>query len=195
MTRAVVIVLEMADQNNKSDNELIESFRGYLLVLANLHLDPRLKGKMDAEDIVQQTMMRAHAAWPELRDKRPEILVAWLRTILASTLADALKHYRRDRRDIHLERSIAADVDQSAAGLEGWLQAEQTSPSMGAARNEELVRLTQALSRLRADMREVIVLKHLKNMTLQQVAEQTNRTTASVASLLRRGLAELRKAL
>jgi DNA-directed RNA polymerase specialized sigma24 family protein len=32
-------------------------------------------------------------------------------------------------------------------------------------------------------------------MTLQQVAEQTNRTTASVASLLRRGLAELRKAL
>jgi RNA polymerase sigma-70 factor (ECF subfamily) len=185
----------MTENRDPSDAELLESFRGYLLVLASSNLDPRLRAKIDAADIVQQTMLRAHVALPELRDKRPEVMAAWLRVILSSVLADTVKHYRRDRRDIHLERSIAAEVDQSAAGLEGWLQAEQTSPSMGAARNEELLRLTQALARLRDDMREVIVLKHLKNMTLQQVADQTNRTTASVASLLRRGLAELRKTL
>jgi RNA polymerase sigma-70 factor (ECF subfamily) len=83
---------------------LLEAFRKYLEVLAELHLDRKLRGKLDASDIVQQTMLRAYSALAEVRDTRPEVLVAWLRRILASTLADAAKHYERDKRDVALER-------------------------------------------------------------------------------------------
>jgi RNA polymerase sigma-70 factor (subfamily 1) len=114
-------------------------------VLARVHLDPRLRGKLDPADLVQQTLLRACAALPDLHGRRPEYLAAWLRKILANTLADTVKHYHRDRRDVDLERSLEADLDRSSSGLAGWLAADQTSPSQAAERNEELLRLANAL--------------------------------------------------
>jgi len=52
------------------------------------------------------------------------VLVAWLRRILARTLADAVKHYERDKRDVGLERSLEADLDRSASGFAAWLAVE-----------------------------------------------------------------------
>src|SRR5712671_2577820 len=124
--------------------EALEPFRKYLEVLARLHLDARLRGKLDPADVVQQTMLRAYSAIGELRSREPEVLTAWLRRILASTLADAVKHYERDKRDIHLERSLEADLDRSASGFTAWLVAYQTSPSRQFERNEELLRLVDA---------------------------------------------------
>ncbi len=84
-------------------------------------------------DVVQQVFVRAHAAWPGLQRTDRPVLAAWLRRILA----DVVKHYDRDRRAVDLQRSLEAEMDQSASGLAGWLAADQTSPSEAAQRNEE----------------------------------------------------------
>jgi RNA polymerase sigma-70 factor, ECF subfamily len=175
--------------------EALEPFRRYLEVLARVHLDPRLRGKLDPADVVQQTLLRACAALPDLRGQSPDALAAWLRKILARTLADTVKHYHRDRRDVNLERSLQADLDQSSNSLGGWLAADQTSPSHAAQRNEELLRLANALADLPEPQREVVILKHCRGQTLQQIAEHLGRTVPSVASLLRRGLEALRHRL
>ncbi len=173
----------------------LEPFRKYLEVLAELHLDRRLRGKLDPSDVVQQTLLCACSALGELRQDQPEVLAAWLRRILARTLADAVKHYERDRRDVGLERSLEADLDRSASGFAAWLAADQTSPSGRAERNEELLRMIEALAELPDLMREVVVLKHCQGLKLQQIGERIGRSVPAVASLLRRGLAELRTRL
>jgi RNA polymerase sigma-70 factor (ECF subfamily) len=178
-----------------TDAEALEPFRRYLEVLARVHLDPQLRGKLDPADLVQQTLLRACAALSERRGQSPESLAAWLRKILAHTLADAVKHYHRDRRDVNLERSLEADLDRSSSGLLAGLAADQTSPSEAAARNEELLRLANALADLPEPMREVVLLKHCRGQTLQQIADQIGRSVPSVASLLRRGLEALRHQL
>jgi RNA polymerase sigma-70 factor (ECF subfamily) len=178
-----------------SNAEALEPFRRYLEVLARVHLDARLRGKLDPADLVQQTLLRACAALPEMRSRTPEALTAWLRKILARTLADTVKHYHRDCRDVNLERSLEADLNRSSSGLAGWLAAEQTSPSLAAARNEELLRLADALAELPEPMREVVILKHCRGQTLQEIADHLGKTVPSVASLLRRGLEALRHRL
>jgi RNA polymerase sigma-70 factor (ECF subfamily) len=172
--------------------DFLEPFRKYLTVLASVHLDPRLRGKLDPADVVQQTLLRAHAALPGLRAVEPAAVAAWLRKILASELADTVKHFHRDRRAIDRERSIEADLDKSASGLAGWLAADQTSPSQRAARNEDVLRLADALADLPDRMREVVVLKHCQGWTLRQIADRLDTTVPAVASLLRRGLEQLR---
>jgi RNA polymerase sigma-70 factor (ECF subfamily) len=175
--------------------EALEPYRRYLEVLARVHLDRRLRGKLDPADIVQQTLLRACAALPDLRGQSPEALSAWLRKILARTLADTVKHYHRDRRDVTLERSLQADLDRSSSSMAGWLAADQTSPSLAAQRNEQLLRLADALAGLPEPQREVVILKHCRAQTLQQIAEHLGRTVPAVASLLRRGLEALRQRL
>jgi RNA polymerase sigma-70 factor (ECF subfamily) len=179
----------------REPSQALEPFRSYLEVLARVHLDPRLRGKLDPADVVQQTLLRAYAAWPTLETPEPPVIAAWLRRILARTLADVVKHYDRDRRAVDLERSLEADLDRSASGLAGWLAADQTSPSQAAERNEELLRLADALAELPEPQREVVVLKHLRGWPLQRIADQIGRTVPAVASLLRRGLEDLRRRL
>jgi RNA polymerase sigma-70 factor, ECF subfamily len=58
-----------------------------------------------------------------------------------------------------------------------------------------ILRLADALAALPEPMREVVVLKHLRGCTLAQIGEQISRSVPAVASLLRRGLEELRHRL
>src|SRR5262245_47027263 len=176
-------------------SQALEPFRSYLEVLARVHLDPRLRGKLDPADVVQQTLLRAYAAWPDLKNTDRPVLLAWLRRILARTLADVVKHYDRDRRAVDLERSLEADLDRSGSGLLRYLAADPTSPSQAAERNEELLRLADCLAALPEPMREVVVLKHLRGWTLQEIADHLGRTVPGVASLHRRGLEDLRRRL
>jgi RNA polymerase sigma-70 factor (ECF subfamily) len=176
---------------SQTASDALEPYRQYLKILAELHLDRRLRGKLDASDVVQQTLLRAYSAFGGLRQREPEVLAAWLRRILASTLADAVKHYERDKRDIGLERSLQMDLDRSVDGFSG-LAAKQTSPSRHAERTEELLRLMDALSQLPDQMREVVILKHCRGWTLEQIAGHLGKTNPAVASLLRRGLEKLR---
>jgi RNA polymerase sigma-70 factor (ECF subfamily) len=171
---------------------ILEPYRPYLTVLATVHLDQRLRGKLDPADIVQQTFLRATAALAELRTHDSAAITAWLRKILAHELHDAARHFDRDKRAIDRERRLEEDLDRSASGLVAWLAADQTSPSAKASRNEELLRLADALARLPERMREVVVLKHCQGWTLEQIGERLGKTVPAIASLLRRGLEQLR---
>jgi hypothetical protein len=113
----------------------LEPFRKYRRLLAELHPDRRLSGKLDPFVVVPRTMFRAYSAPREVHDARPEVLVAWLLKILARALADPVTHYQRDERDVGSERSLEADRDRSASGFASWLAADQASPSIRAGRD------------------------------------------------------------
>jgi RNA polymerase sigma-70 factor (ECF subfamily) len=169
-----------------------ERFRGYLRTLARLHIAPGLAAKLDASDVVQQTLVKAHQARDQFRGASSGEMAAWLRQILARTLADALRDLHRDKRDVGRERSLQAAIDESSCRLELWLAAEQTSPSMQADRNERFLALADALAELPDDQREALLLKHCQGLSVAEVATRLDRTPAAVAGLLRRGLEKLR---
>jgi RNA polymerase sigma-70 factor (ECF subfamily) len=112
---------------------------------------------------------------------------------VARNLANAVRDLGQAKRDVALERSLEAAVDESSARLEAWLAAEQSSPSQRAERNEETVRLAEALARLPEAQREVLVLRHLQGRSLADISQQLGRSPSAVAGLLHRGLKQLRE--
>jgi RNA polymerase sigma-70 factor (ECF subfamily) len=170
----------------------LERFRAYLLLLARLRLDPRLRGKLDPSDVVQQTMVQALQALDRFRGCGEAALAAWLRQILANQLANAVRDLGRAKRDVGRERSLEAALDASSARLAAWLAAEQSSPSQRADRNEQLLRLAEALEALPEAQREALTLHHLHDWTLEDVGRHLGRSPAAVAGLIKRGLKQLR---
>jgi RNA polymerase sigma-70 factor (ECF subfamily) len=173
----------------------VERFRKYLLLLAQSHLGRQLGRKLDASDVVQQTLLEAHRQRGQFRGHSEAEMAAWLRRMLACNLADALRGLGRGKRDVARERSLEAALDESSARLEAWLAAEQSSPSQRAERNEQLVRLADTLATLPDAQRQAVVLHYWQGLSLAAVAHQMGRSPAAVAGLLQRGLRTLRTLL
>ena len=185
----------MASHAADAEAQPLEAYRDYLRVLARLQMGTRLQAKMDASDIAQQAMLQAHANREQFRGNSEGERLAWLRAILANALAAAARRFDAGTRDLARERSLEADLDRSSSRMECLLAADQTSPSEGAVRSEELVRLAGAMARLPEDQRRVVELHHLKGLPVAETAERMGRTGAAVVGLLFRGLKKLRELL
>jgi len=174
----------------------LERYRNYLRLLARLQLDPRLRGKLDPSDLVQQTLLQAHQMHGQFRGTTEAEQAAWLRQILVRTMANAVRDLGRLKRDVGRERSLEAAIEESSLRLEAWLASEQTSPSVRAEKNEQLLRLAEALEQLpEAAQREAVELHHLRGLSLAELAGQLGRSEGAVAGLLHRGIKRLRKLL
>jgi RNA polymerase sigma-70 factor (ECF subfamily) len=171
----------------------LESYRDYLRMLARLQLDPRLQREVDPSDIVQQTLLKAHEKQSQFRGRTGAEQAAWLRTILASQIADAFR--RHGRRGGGRVRSLEAAIEQSSARLDAWLAAVHESPSPRLNRQEGLMKLVEAMGRLPEDQRTALELRHLKGLSVPEVCQQMDRSLPAVAGLLHRGLKNLREAL
>jgi RNA polymerase sigma-70 factor (ECF subfamily) len=173
----------------------LERFRSYLLLLARVRLDPMVRAKVGASDIVQQTLLEAHRDRAQFRGQTVGEQAAWLRHILARNLANVVRDLRRDKRDVAREQPLQAALDESASRLEAWLAAEQSSPSQKAEQHERAVRLAEALATLPENQREAVIWRHWHGCSLVEIGERLGCTTAAVTGLLHRGLRKLRQQL
>ena len=183
------------NQSPQGDGARLERYREYLRTLARLQTEDWLRSKLDPSGVVQQTLLEAHQALDKLRGLNEAQLAAWLRRALANNLADEVRRLGAQARDVGRELSLQQALDESSARLEALLAAEQNSPSHHAVLQEDLLRLTEALAALPEDQRAAVELHHLEGRTLAETAQVLGKTRSAVASLVFRGLRNLRQTL
>lgn len=173
----------------------LERYRPYLMLLLRLQLTPTLRGKVDLSGVVQQTLWEAHQALADAVAKADVEPLALLRRLLSNNLGDELRRAHALKRNIRREQSLEEALQQSSSCLEGFLAARQSTPSLRAERNEELLRMAAALEELPEAQRQAVELHYLRGWTLADIAEQLEKTKPAVAGLLQRGLNHLRQRL
>jgi RNA polymerase sigma-70 factor (ECF subfamily) len=183
------------DNTDQTREWSLEAYRDYLRLLVQLQLSPRLRTKLDASDVVQQAILQAHVGRERFRGRTEGEWLAWLRAILANALATAVRRFDTQSRELGRERSLEAELEQSSSRLDGFLAADQTSPSERAVRHEDRLRLARSLALLPEDQRRVVELHYLKGITVADAAEQIGRTRPAAVGLLFRGLKRLRELL
>src|SRR5262245_32304160 len=131
----------MSQDADSLDREL-EQHRAFLCVLARKHLHRRLWAKIDPSDVVQKTLLDAH-------DKRYQVtgpnVLPWLVQALRNDVRDAIDKFGRIAAK---EKSLQQAVDDSVRMVNSWAVADASSPSQQAIKQEELMRLIQALLKL-----------------------------------------------
>jgi RNA polymerase sigma-70 factor (ECF subfamily) len=161
-------------------------------------MDARLRGRVDAADIVQD-------AFAEASDHRQEYfrapgvpLFIWLRGVVGNKLLEAHRHHlgtrmRDAKRDLPLDAPRPSD-DTSAA-LCAHLTAGLTRPSAAAARGEVSTRLAEALAEMNPIDREVLALRHFEQLTSGEVAQVLGIQERAAAKRYLRALERLKDIL
>ena len=173
----------------------LEYFRGYLSTLARIHFHRDLQARVDPEDVVQQTMLEAHASAKHFRGSTEAEQAAWLRRILAANLSNLSRDHRRACRDVKRELPIADFLDQSSRALVQIVAADQPSPSSLFEKQDQMLRVAGALAELPTEEQDVIVLRCCEGLSLIDIGTRLDVSTKTVARRLRRGISTLRERL
>lgn len=172
---------------------LLGMYRSYLKLLARVQIDRRLNGKVDPSDVVQDTFLYAQQAFAMFRGTTEAEVMAWLRRILASRLKDLVRRFcAAQRRSVRLERRLDGELEQTSLSVQR-LAARESSPSQKASRREQAALVADAVARLPAAYRDVLVLRHMEELTFAEIAGRMGRSEDSVKKLWVRALAALRR--
>jgi RNA polymerase sigma-70 factor (ECF subfamily) len=183
--------------DSSARDRLLARHRPRLRQMVRLRLDPRLGARVDPSDVVQEALAEAARRLEEYLRRPPLPFYPWLRQIALDRLLDLRRlHLRSRKRSVALEEpGVIGLPDESAAELAARLIDLASSPSRHLLRQELRERVRAALGRLPPGDREVLVLRHLEQMPVRDVAAVLGAGEGAVRMRLVRALARLRDLL
>jgi RNA polymerase sigma-70 factor (ECF subfamily) len=197
MTRDTQVLIDRVGRGDAgARHELLERYRDYLRRMVAARLDRRLAPRVDASDIVQEALADAARRMDEYLRDRPIPFFAWLRQLAGERVIDAhRRHVQSQRRSVTRESQEADDGDGSTAALARMLVANDTSPSNRLMRSERRDQILSALAALSDRDREVLVMRHLEQLGIGEIAEALGISAGAVEGRLLRALLRLRSQL
>jgi RNA polymerase sigma-70 factor, ECF subfamily len=178
-------------------DELLARHRSRLLRMIAVRLDRRITARVDASDIVQDALTEAAGRLSDYVSNRPLPFYPWLRHIAwQHLLKSRQRHIGTQRRSVAREQNVLANfTDESADQLAARLVADDTSPSGRAVRAEERERVRAALALLPPRDHEVLVLRHLEQLSPGEIGAVLGLCTGAVMTRHTRALERLRALL
>ncbi len=177
---------------------LLEPHHARLRRMVAGRMDPRLQGRVDPSDVLQNAYLEATRQLGRYLQGETLPFFVWLRGLVGSQLARMHRqHLGTQQRDAGREVSLdqAAAPDMSSAMLARCLLGHEERPSEEAARAELRERLQSLLERLSAADREVLALKHFEQMSTAESAAVLGVSESAAAKRDLRALTRLREQL
>ncbi|CAN5390035.1 N/A [soil metagenome] len=169
------LVIRAADGDQVAFELLSDMFRSVLMSQAMR----MLRNADDANDAVQETLVKAFRAIKDFDSDRP--LKPWLSRICQNCCVDAVRLRRKDGESLdqheYMLTDESVDVNETATG---------------AIRQGQVV---EAISRLPEKYREIIVMRHFRHMDVIEIAEALDKPEGTIKSWLFRARAMLKKDL
>ncbi|MEL6108044.1 MAG: sigma-70 family RNA polymerase sigma factor [Planctomycetota bacterium] len=192
----VTATVDQSTLDRSTFQDSLQQHRDRLRRLVEIRLDPRVRGRVDASDVIQETQLEAHERAEEYLGSQEVPFFVWLRFLALQKLAQAhRRHLGTKARDAGREVSIHAPLVSAAtsAALAAQLVGQLTTASQAAVRAEVRVRLEQALGKMDPMDREVLSLRHFEQLSQKETANVLKISEKAAGSRHIRALARLRK--
>lgn len=173
----VKVLVEKAQAGDPlAADALMGAHKERLASFVRTRLGQRLRDRVEVEDAVQETFLRALRSLERFQWQGPDSFFRWLCSVAEFLIRDlARKHSRDDEQPLHRE-----------------LPTVDASPSKAVRRDERFDRLQDSLASLSPEYREVVSLVCLQGLRVKEAAERMGRTPGAVRNLLLRAMRKLR---
>jgi RNA polymerase sigma-70 factor (ECF subfamily) len=187
-----------ADSDAESLGALLTRHEERLRRMVAFRLDPRLQGRIDPEDVLQEVNLAASEHLADYLGRPAMPFFLWLRGIAGHKLLELHRRHlgtpmRDARREVSLYRGALPGA--TSAALAAQLLGHQTRPSEAAVRAEDKIRLQEALNGMDPLDREVLALRHFEQLTNAEAASVLQIKEAAAGKRYLRALERLREIL
>lgn len=149
-----------------------------------------VRNESDAADLTQETFVRIHRALPRLRETAARS--AWIRRIATNLCLDFL---RRRNAAPAISSLDARPTDESDTLLSWDISDPSGEPDRLFSTKERLTVLRRAIDSLPQDYRLVIVMHHIEDLRVEEIADSLGVPTGTIKSRLSRARRELHRKL
>ncbi len=179
-------------------DQLMDRHREALRQMVRLRLDRRLAQRVDASDVVQDVLLEASRRLARYLDDPQMPFHLWLRHLAKDHVIDAhRKHRVAERRSVDREQSMyrRGQNDQSSLDLAAQLRDQELTPAAATIRRELQERFLDALEQLEEDDREILLMRHIEQLSNSDVAQALNLSQPAAGMRYLRALRRLRAVL
>jgi RNA polymerase sigma-70 factor (ECF subfamily) len=192
------LLLRRAGQGDpQARAELLGWYRDRLRPMIAIRIDKRIAARTDASDVVQEAMKDAFKRLPEYFADPQLAFYPWLRRIACDRLMDTYRqHIEAEKRSVLKEHPWAPNLnDESVAELAHSIVASSINPGRRAVLAEMEARTKAALMQLKPHDREILVLRYLEQLGVEEIAAVLGVSQTAVTSRHLRALQRLRRLL
>jgi RNA polymerase sigma-70 factor (ECF subfamily) len=170
----------------------LEACRRYLLGVAEREINPALRAKGGASDLVQETFLDAQRLFGRFQGTSAGELLAWLRQLLLHNLGDFSRRYQgTGKRD--LGREVPLQPGSTADGPR--VPTDSATPSQVLGQGEQAEALRRAVERLPEDYRQVLAWRYQENLSFEEIGQRLGRTGNAARKLWLRAVQQLQQEL
>lgn len=177
--------------------ELFSASTQRLERILRFRIDPRIRSRIDATDVLQETWVTASRRMAAFLQNPTVSPFVWLRQLALQTLIDIHRRELCHRRDAGREIQLIGNspLGDTSLSIAHFLADQITSPSQQLMRAEDLQHLQAALNSMPEVDREVLALRHFEQLTNQQTAEVLGLTPTAASNRYVRAAARLTEIL
>ncbi len=178
--------------------QLLARHRDRLRRMVALRIDRRLRGRVDASDVIQEASLEAARRLPEYLKNPTMPFFLWLRFLTGQRLLEQHRiHLGAKARDAGREISLyhGALPETTSAALAAHLLGHLTSPSEAAIRAERRIRMQEVLNTMDPVDREILALRHYEQLSNSEVAEVLAMDKSATSKRYARALVRLKEIL
>jgi RNA polymerase sigma-70 factor (ECF subfamily) len=178
--------------------DVFERNRQRLTQMVSLRLDRRLRGRVDASDILQEAFLECAERFGDYLANPTMPLYLWVRFLTGQKLIDLhRRHLGVKMRDAGQEVSLyqGALPQASSVSLAAQLLGQLTSASRAAIRAETQIRVQEALNIMDAMDREILTLRHFEMLTNEETAHVLGIKKTAASNRYIRALRRLKEIL
>jgi RNA polymerase sigma-70 factor (ECF subfamily) len=172
---------------------LFSEYRERLERMIEFRLDPLLRGRVEAADVLQESYIEVARRIGDYTSNPAVSFFVWVRQLTYQTLVDIHRRHFREKRDPSLEVRFGQRPFSSATSdsIARRLLDHHTTPSQAATRAEEVAVLRAALESMDEIDREVLALRHFEQLGNNEVAETLNLSVTAASNRYVRAMTRL----
>lgn len=178
---------------------LFDRHRGAIRRMIDLRMDRMLERRVDASDIVQDTLIEANRRLADYLANPVMPFHLWLRQMAKDRLIDAHRRHRvAARRSLDREQPVAAaarDDEESVLDLAAHLADGELTPAAAATWRELQRRFAEAVDELEEQDQEIILMRHFERLSNTEAAEALGLSAQAASMRHLRAMRRLRERL